>query len=197
MSNIKIRELLHELELALIQKHATILDRLNPGKSIEELKQIFKGMDIPEEVYAIFQWKNGVDTENRPIGQSWLFSMGALMKAEDAVRCYCHFVNSDEYWIDGMFPVFRSLGGEFYLVDTNKGSPTFGFVFLYYRAAVDFETIISMYDSLETLSTSVTECFKTGAYSYNKDGILVMQHQLAREIEMKNNPRSAYWTLFK
>lgn len=119
------------------------------------------------------------------------------MTAEKAVRYYHNFVNQDGYWINGMFPVFESLGGEFYLVDTNRSSPTYGFVFFYYRAAVNFETIISKYDSLETLLTSVIECFKTGAYSYNRDQILTPQHLLAREINMRNNPRSAYWTLFK
>ena len=198
MSNQEIKRLLFELESELNRHNAPVLRGLKPGKAEIDLRNIFGSLDIPDEIYALLQWKDGTDADNRPIGQSWIFPKGALMSAEKAVRYYQNFVNSDEYWIDGMFPVFESLGGDFYLVDINKSSPTSGFVFYYSRSAVDFETIISKYDSLETLLGSVVECFRTGAYYFaDATGFLMSQYLMEREINMKNNPRAAYWTLFK
>jgi len=155
-------------------------------------------MGIPKNIQELYQWKNGTITDDAPLGQCWLFPLGSLMSAEKSFRYYQNFVNSDEYWIDGMFPVFESLGGDFYLIDINATSPTKGFVFFYSRSAVDFETIISKYDSLETLLRTIVECFKSGVYFYNQlSGYLEFQFQLEREINIKNNPKSAYWTLFK
>ena len=197
MENSGIKQLLVELESELDRTHAPILHRLNQGRTENELRDIFGGMQILDDVYALYMWKDGTDTTNAALGKCWLFKMGALIPAQKAVQYYKKFVNRDEYWIDGMFPLFESLGGDFYLIDINSTSPTYGFIFFYYPGAVDFEVIISKYDSLETLVRTILECFRRGAYFYDKNALtLEFTPELEREITKNNNPRSAYWTLF-
>jgi hypothetical protein len=174
------------------------LERLLPGLTEADLRKIFDNFDIPDDVHSLYSWKGGTERQNSTIGECWLFKMGALIEPEKAIRYYQNFVNKDEYWIDNMFPLFESGGGDFYLLDIDKHRRTRGLVFYYSRPAVDFKVIISKYDSLECLFKSILECFSNGAYSYNYGTKrLEFDLQLERQINVKNNPNSKYWKLFK
>jgi hypothetical protein len=197
MSIEQFEQILSEVELELSQRRAPILARLAKGKAETELKEIFTNIIVPRELFSLYKWKGGTVTENVAIGECWLFKMGALISPEKALKLYERRVNKDEYWTEGMFPIFESLGGDYYLLDINESSPTCGMLFFYSRSAVDFETIISKYDSLQTLFATILECFRREAYYYDNDNTLGFDAKLERNINMAFNRKSAYWVLFR
>ena len=98
-------------------------------------------------------------------------------------------------WKAHHFPLFRSGTGEFLLIDCYEDSPTYKMILFHSVGSIDFDLIISKYDSLHTLITSTRECFRKKIYYYEK-GILETDYDLELEVFKKNNPQSAYWKLF-
>lgn len=189
--------LLIKLESFLNDTNAPILRRLNPGIPQKTTESIFGELDIIEEIYQLYSWRNGtqIDKEAK-IGEYWIFKMGMFMSAERAIECYRKKAGQDQFWDINKFPLFESRGGEYYLVDCNRNNETFGMVFFHSIGAVDFDTIITKYDSLETLFETILECFMQKVYYYDHaSNTLEFNPKLEREIIKKNNPKSEYWKI--
>lgn len=124
-------------------KNAPILQRLNPGKSRNELANNFNSINVPENLLQLYEWKDGTNIDNAVIGECWIFKMGSFISSQRATQCYQKNVGRDEFWNDSKFPIFESLGGDFYLIDINNKSSTYGLIFFHSVGAVDFNTMIS------------------------------------------------------
>jgi hypothetical protein len=197
MDNSHFEQLLAELETSLRNSKAPILDRLNHGNRDEETTRIFGLLSIPNVVIDLYRWKNGtkIDTQSK-IGENWLFRMGMFMSSERAIECYRKKAGSS--WDLGLLPLFESRGGEYYLIDLNSDSRNFGKILFHSIGAVDFDTIITIYDSLEALFETILECFNQSAYHYDPEvKTLEFEPILERNIAKKHNPKSEYWKMFR
>lgn len=85
--------------------------------------------------------------------------MSTPLPAETARSDYDHYSDSLPYWDENKFPLFASGGGEYFLLETDLGSPDFGMIHYHWVGAVDFDTIITSYDSL-ILSRLIGSYFK-------------------------------------
>lgn len=161
-------------------------------KEIEPLK-----IDLPDEVYTLYSCKNGTSEGlNYNLGQLWIFPLGQFSSLEDSLRAYRSFVGRDDFWKKEMFMLFMSGGGELFLLDCDKQSPTFKMILLHSVGATDYEVIITIYDSLESLFATTIECLESGAYYYDKSGTLNHDMRKEKVIAKKYNPKSAYWRLY-
>ncbi|MBN9385090.1 MAG: hypothetical protein J0H74_30320 [Chitinophagaceae bacterium] len=197
MDQQRFDNLLKEFSLVLQSQDAPILKRLNDGIPPEQVKTTFEHRWFPEEVFQLYNWHDGTDLEeDAVIGELWMFKAGAFMSSSRAMQCYKRRAGEDDYWDAYKFPLFESRGGEYYLIDNKKNSTTAGMIFWHSIGAVDFDTIISKYDSLGTLFETILRCFQQGAYSYNKTTrILEFDFDLERRITRELNPGSAYWKI--
>ena len=193
----RFRQLLIELTILLRNVNAPILEILNPGIRRVDAEKILGYLSLPEEVFVLYEWKNGslIDRQ-RLLGENWLFKRGIFMLAERAVELYTKKAGKDGFWNKAMFPLFESRGGDFYLIDSDVHSPTYRMIFFHSIGAVDYDTMISKYDSLETLFETILECFKTRIYHYDPSSkTLEFDPMPERNLSKKYNPKAGYWKL--
>ena len=198
MENKKLQKFLEDSDRVLHKLNAPILQRLNQGISTEEVEAMLKGRQLPPEVYQLYSWHNGTVLDvNVPIGELWLFPGAAFMSCARAMEVDKIRSGKDKYWNAKKFPLFESRGGEYFLIDGNQGSRTAGMIFFHSAGSVDFDTVISKFDSLETLFNTIVTCFQQGAYFYDNINKMVgFNPDLERHISRQLNPRSAYWKKF-
>ena len=191
------RQLLIDLESYLNETNAPILEILNPGLSHDRVQNAFASLSLPEEVFVLYEWKNGsVIKDRHTLAKNWLFKMGIFISAKEAFELYNKKVNLDEFWTKNLIPLFKSGGGEFFLIDSNTESPTYRMIFFHSASAVDYDTMISRFDSLETLFATVLECFQLGIYKYNFESKMLDFDTIAeRRVAKKYNIKADFYKL--
>ena len=93
-----------------------------------------------------------------------------------------------------LFPLFGSGAGDYYLIDCANNNQTQGTIFYFSPSDPDFDGMISIYDSLDKLLHTVSECYKLGAYFFN-DNQLQIKYELEKGISINKNPESHFWKL--
>lgn len=176
-----------------------ILQKGLSRKTIDDCIQDLKVNFLPE-MYELYSWRNGVreeDLDGKTLGEFWLFPMGFFPPIDFAIEDYR--VGMDIGWSSNYFPLFASGGGDYYLIDCDKQSMTYKMVLYDSPSNIDFEGIVSKFDSLNSLLEAITECYKRKVYYYdfNKDRNLFVNRALEKEIFMRHNPKSDYWKIFK
>lgn len=107
---------------------------------------------FPDDVIKLYKWKNRVNTNpGNAIGNLWLFPMGIFLPFKRAMEIHSYMTKQEYGWDKDKFPLFESGGGEYFLIECNSDRPTHGMIFLHSAGAVEFDTLISYYDSLKTL----------------------------------------------
>jgi len=199
MSNQAFPKLLEEFESLLNNLNAPILKKLTKGTSVEEINSTLEYRWVPEEIVQLYSWHDGTNIQDKGLlGEFWIFRMGSFMSSARAMRFYKKRAGIDPHWDYLKFPIFESLGGELFLVDIDKSSSTVGRIYFYSVRAVDFDTVISVYDSLEALFLTIIDCFRQRAYFYNvESGNLEFNDELVIKISRKYNPNSRFWNIFK
>jgi hypothetical protein len=192
MANFK--NILTALELFLRDINAPILDKLGPGIDKTDIELFAKKSNLffDEEIYELYEWRNGIANPNENIiGEMTLFTNGIFYCLEEAIRTYKSYALDLGSWDQRFFPLFSSGGGDFLLVNLGERNSD-KHVFLYSPPLLYSSELISIYDSLEKLFISVFECYKREAY-YFEDNVLEKNINLEFEICIKNNPNAAYW----
>lgn len=185
----------------LIKSNSAIVNWLQPGISknnIEEKLQAHR-MIFPTEVYDLYAWKNGIQEEKletRRLGELSMFRLGIFPPFEINLSDYGEF-RSAGLWDENFFPVFGSGGGDFYLIDCDKSSRTYGMLHYYSPSAVDYKGIITIYDSLESLISTVVRCYESKIYYFSDSGILNINFDLEIPISKSENPKSEYWKIYQ
>jgi hypothetical protein len=197
----ELTPLLNRLWEILTTANAPLAMLLQKGIDNKTVDKNIQGLNIklPDEVYELYEWRNGTfNSASSTFDQTWMFRFGSFCSIENSVEGYNYFVKQeqDEYWNKNMFRLFESGGGEMYLIDCDKKSPTYRMVFKHYAGAVDYEVIITVYDSLKALFTTIVECFETKAYYFNERGGLQFDFKKEVPISRKNNPLSKLWKLY-
>jgi len=198
-----IGQLCEELLLELERAKSPVLSYLQPGISKKDVDNILEMTDIdisfPQEVYALYGWKNGIsdeDADTRSIGELSLFTLGIFVSLNLAVEDYLGRAIHKSYWAKGLFPLFGSGGGDYYLIDTNKRSAHRGMILYYSPSNPYFRGTVSIFDSLDSCLSSILECYRTKAYYFEPDSpYLEIEANSEMAIRKKYNPRSEYYKI--
>ena len=96
---MKITNKLSELELILKLKQSPLLNKFNEGIKGSYIENVIKNdrLEMPDELYSLYAWKNGVPaTEEFTIGELCLFAGGIFIPFEFAHVCYKYFQENVE-----------------------------------------------------------------------------------------------------
>ena len=198
-----IIELCEQLLLELHKSKSSVLSYLQPGISKSDVDKSLQlaGIDIsfPKEVYALYGWRNGIndeDSESKTLGELRLFKLGIFVSLNLAVDDYLKQAIRKSYWSKGLFPLFVSGAGDYYLINVNKRSATCGMIMYYSPANPYFQGTASIFDSLKSCLTSIIECYRAKAYYFDLDSpYLEIDPKLEMEIWRKHNPKSEYYRI--
>jgi hypothetical protein len=199
-----IVELCEQLLLELERAKSPVLSYLQPGISESEVDSRLKSANIdivfPEEVHALYGWRNGInneDAETKTLGALRLFKLGIFVSLDFSISNYLEWVIQYDYWPKGLFPLFDSgAGGDYYLIDTNKQSVTHGMILYYSVSNPYFQGTSSIFDSLDLCLTTIIECYREKAYYFNPDSsALQIESPLEMAIWRKRNPNSEYYKI--
>src|ERR1044072_8480499 len=139
------KSLLNGISEVLDKAKAPLANILQKGIGKETIQEKIKGLNInlPGEVYALYEWRNGtfIPDDSYSYDQTWIFPLGTFCSIEESVESYRYFVGNDDYWNNTMFMLFKSGTGEMYLIDCNDESPTYHMIYKHWVGAVDYEVV--------------------------------------------------------
>lgn len=194
----QLRTLLRELFDILNHLKSPLIDIFQPGIRLDS-KMLIDKYDLKffQEIYELYEWRNGINeeqSESKQLGQLYLFNLGIFDSFDIALNTYTYYTQN-QYWGKGFFPLFSSGGGDFFLIDTIEGSKTYKKLYYYSPGDPDFNGMITIFDSLESLFISTLKCFSLGGYKYNSNNHLVVNYEIEANIFSNYNPESDYWKL--
>jgi hypothetical protein len=194
-------QLLKELEIA----RSPLLSYLQAGIPKETVDDVLGKnnveLDIPEEVYSLYQWRNGLDegkVKSKAMGEIELFRLAVFSSLNISVQSYQGSDLQNYSPSKSLFPLFESSGGEFYLIDTDKKSDTYKMIIYFSFSNPYVLNGASIFDSLDACLTTVVECYRIRAYYY-VPGLpdLEINPKLEMPIWEHFNPRSEYYKIMK
>lgn len=192
-----IYEKLSTLTKALQKYNPKLLDNLQEPLSKHRIDEVGEKLNIKlaQSIYDLFEWKNGVYLpEEYYLGSAWLFPLGGFFPIENSIERYEYYAGNDGYWSPTMFLVFESGGGEMYLLECDENSPQFGMIYMHSIGDFSFDVIISAYDSLDSLISTIIECYEQGCYRLVGNSIQ-SDYELEKSISKKYNPKSEIWKI--
>ena len=135
---------------------------MHPGLTRDQIKEVSRRLpfELPADVIEIYHWRNGVRLEGQHC-EYRLFPRYCLRTIEESVQTTQLLISlADDpliRWRHSWFGLFEDLAGDCLACETNR-SGEFGRIF-----ASESE-IIPAFWSVETMLTSVLECYRAGAY---------------------------------
>jgi hypothetical protein len=198
MNSENFTNLLDKLAILWHQQQVPIIDQFNPGVDISPAQIGNFSGELPNEVFKLYEWRNGqnIGSASTLLGELWFFNSGIFLPFETLIMVQNQMGNNEYGWNSTMLPLFESGGGDYYLIECDKFSHLYGMISFYCPSAVDFDKIITMYDSLETFFSGIYESFEKGVYRYDEMGVLQSDQAQLSDIEKRLNPKSDYWKLF-
>lgn len=187
------------IEELLKEEKSPLLPKLAEGIDIKQFQlSSFDGV-IPEEVFKLFNWKNGVrDSASHDfVGSLSLFLFGIPLSFEEVARLQNQMTKHSFGWEKTMLPLFHSGGGDYHLIECDLASVSYGQIFYHSVSTVDFDKMITIYDSLYHLFDTTYQCYKNGIYHYSADtGQLEIDYDSNFDLSKELNPLSEYWKIY-
>jgi hypothetical protein len=173
----------------LVKLNCPLVNLLQPPLEEDEFEKLMAGMPItlPDEVVSLFKWRNGVDSKSDNfLGGTWLFPRAVFYEFSHTVSRYKEGAGRDKFWNPTKFMLFETGGGELYLIECNPDSSNFGTIYKYDLCAIEFDTLIPIYDSIESLLDTVLECYSNGIYTcHSLTGVITENDEIyLREYEI-------------
>lgn len=165
-----------------------------PKLSFEEIQNVSSkiGFEFPEEIYDLYQWRNGVD-RNISI-DAMVFPSGEFLPLNIALNEYQNLIDSfdedQQILFEGqpLFP-FYEMNGHCYAVllssEKRESSPVV--------KISDINEHSISYQSLTAMFLMVAECYETGAYYIESEGdyqgVINLNSREVSKILIKYNPK--------
>ena len=188
-----ITQLLNEIEKCLQQLDHSCLDHLNPGLSSQQIQELFEEIPLQpnQDLRALYTWRNGSkDCEGITLGELAFFPGFYLMSLEESIQTYME-LRARDAWDKSLFPIFASGGGDFYAM--NLASEAQGHILGFY---VYEEEPQVEYRSLESMLTTLKNCYEQGIIFRNEQAYLDMDYRKHAEIAHDINPEVKIWLEF-
>ena len=188
-----ITQLLNEIEKCLQQLDHPCVVHLNPGISSQQIQEQFKEIPLQpnQDLHALYAWRNGSkDSEEITLGELAFFPGFYLMSLEESIQTYLE-LSARDAWDKSWFPIFASGGGDFYALNLSQGAQgqILGFYVFEEKAQVE-------YRSLESMLTTLKNCYEQGIIFRNEQGYLDMDYRKHAEIAHDINPEVKIWLEF-
>lgn len=189
-----------------MQKHDPYISSIwQPGLSLSEIEDKVKVLPfrLPQEVYELYQWRNGFMLGKKgwvmALGGHDFYNLDFQVKQYFDTKEYCEkcmaLDNSSEPFRDSQW--FSLLGHDkqdYFVIgeqEQKQASPIYCFD---YGDIYDFRAKLK-YNSLTSMMLTIAECYETGAYyHYMTEGSNIttfgMDYQAAESIRKKYNPDS-------
>lgn len=140
-----MKTLLDELFSELNSVNSPLATAFNEGieKRVVAEKIQYLPINLPEEVYELYTWKNGLSEEQtslKTIGEQQIFPLGIFSPLEISIEAYKYYALENKYWQTYMFPIFESRGGDYFLINCNNNSDSskmIVFFQIHYRNLMD------------------------------------------------------------
>jgi len=195
-------DLLKELEKYLIEFNNPVVPYLEEGTPFDpdhfanmlELLQL----DACEDLNALYSWKPGLKKEiiNNLDFNFQLFDMGSHIEYTEVLHTYQILVLQEKEIFENRFLPFILIPGlglsDPVLIDLSKKSNTFGQIF-FDSPATGLGGPTSIYDSLNSMTETIIECYRKGVYTFSDEGILQTDDDKEVEISSRINKNSDYW----
>ncbi|MEM9926153.1 MAG: hypothetical protein AAF915_20775 [Cyanobacteria bacterium P01_D01_bin.50] len=162
---------------------SSTIDSLQPGLTIEEIESKVKDLPfrLTQEVYELYQWRNGMIDDGSCFFQNYRF-----IPLEETLEESNLF---EEAWglslPFGWFPLFEFEGEFFAVVGAEENSNNSPILHTY-------EGIDLIHRNLTNMMCCIAECYDTGAYYIGELGNLEENKIAAKNILLKYNPEFHY-----
>ncbi|MBD1871444.1 SMI1/KNR4 family protein [Leptolyngbya sp. FACHB-671] len=172
-------------------KAPTVAQSLQPGLTREQIETQLQTLSfhLPEEVYQLYQWRNGREDRYNPTPQVEFMPGYQMLSLEEAIVEYeiiRQLLLEDEevkenetYW----FPLFAE-GGNYYVIQGDIASKATAPIFVFF-VQVGLEL---RFNSLTDMMLAIAECFEAGAYSIDDYSYLDWDDLRADRIWFKHQP---------
>jgi hypothetical protein len=175
-----------------------LIDYFNDGITIPDIDNILIGvnLDFPKEFYELYMWKNGIDLKKAQDARIDidLIPFGVFTSLQHSIEMYN--IGKGNYWSANLFPLLDSIIGEIFLIDCDKKSPTYKMIFFYSISILDFDTIITAFDTIESFLKTAIEAYEKQVVFYassETDECFKIYNQIGE----KYNPNSRLWRIYK
>jgi hypothetical protein len=207
MSNKKLHNLISLLLQELQATGSPLVGAFNPGLTSDVIssKMFHLGLGNCELLICFYEVTNGIDdkfVEGKDFGEITLFSLAVCDSIETSIESYQYNVIEHSYWEKGLFPIFSSGLGDFYLLDLRQHQSTYGMIWLFSPTSIiRFGQACTIYDSLEALLRTIIECYRQRAYFFSMELTSEFSSgpyrqtnaELEIEIAKVFNPLSDHW----
>jgi hypothetical protein len=198
-----LKEYLLELEKCLIHAKNPILTYLDQGPSFDENKFALEleslHLNLSPDLADLYNWKSGL--LQQPWGFNYnLFFDGTHIHYTETVPVYHIIVERDrEFYENRLLPIILNpfTGYEDpVLIDLNKKSSTYGGIYYFSNIILDIaDEPILIYDSLESMISTIIECYHQKIYTIDANGELFCETKKMNDMAKKMNAKSPYWNV--
>lgn len=197
-----LTESLEQILSWLERNNSSFASALQPGLTYSEIQDRVEYLpfDLPEEVYELYQWRNGTrNGKERSSSFFPAFTFNSLEQSLDHYDELMRFANElgEGNWLDpstiwhpNWFPIFSFEGqGHYYFVicseKTKKTSPILNF-------SIEDSESYTDYTSLTNMMLTIVECYETGVYYVSDYGDLAMDEERKEVMRQKYNPEAEF-----
>lgn len=201
-SEIQQSPLIHALELILccMQANApSVAQSLQPGLTREQIEAQLQRLPfrLPEEVYQLYQWRNGSVPEAQVdfLPQYRILSLeeaiGEWQSVYDLEREICESLVGDprQESIDlnnfDWLPLFAEASNYYVISGDIESKPTAPILYRFY---IDFGLRLE-FNSLTDMMLAIAECFETGVYYFDSYSYLEFDEVKKAQIWLKHQPQ--------
>ncbi|HEU4554193.1 MAG TPA: SMI1/KNR4 family protein [Chitinophaga sp.] len=191
--------LLEQLLTTLKSINSPLVELLQPGIDRNHVDELLGRNEIDialaEEVYTLYGWRNGASSHELH-GNIELFGGGIFFPLQLGLESYEYYAIQKNHWPKGLFPLFETGGGEYYLIDCREDAVSYGMLYFFSYANPYINGIITYCDSLENLIKATIECYNKHLYpkSFEPERTLMYAKEEAEANVFKvYNPKSEYW----
>jgi hypothetical protein len=177
----ELEPILDSVYRQLVKLKLPVADWLQPGLTEKEIK--VKARDfpyaLPLELIQLYQWRNGLRPEQDSDHE--LFPGGYFLSLEEALHDYGELrrvaeqigreagLDSAKIWDPHWFPIFRNIGGDYFIVPCTKKKKEAAPV---YFVVKDDRDLTQLYASLSEMMLTVIRRYESGAYFVDGRGLI-------------------------
>lgn len=170
LSNHKV---INHLENSLKEKNPFLFNLLKNGISQDEIiaKLSEVGLLPNQSLINLFSWRNGIIDTDYTIGELQLFCLGIFEPLEAEIEAYQIMSLDKHLWANGLFPVFMSCGGDYYLINLGNKDFKDGAIYMYSPSLLFVEPEYMVKD-LDSLLELIANGYDNETYKF--DGELII-----------------------
>ncbi|MGF6495505.1 hypothetical protein ABIE56_003704 [Luteibacter sp. 621] len=186
-----IQECVDRIDSHLRDFHRPVMSKLLPGiaKEVIQGALVERALVPSSDLAALYACHGGTDV--RPgdgLDNVHYFPGFYWLSLEDALLTHLSFAD-DRRWSSAWLPIFGNGGGDFFAVDCDGASSTFGAVIGFRLGEVDAPV---QFASMGSMMRSVAKCYDLGIY-FLSDGYLEADDFKAELVAKEFNPYLSYY----